>query len=65
MLNRKIPDFVCTYKPDFRDDIAQSWPDSLSNEDNKDWGWNFKMTVPELCEKMLREVKMNLDKPNI
>jgi len=36
--NRTIPDFVCTYKPDFRDPIAKSWPESLTNEDNKDWG---------------------------
>ncbi|MDR3735159.1 MAG: hypothetical protein P4L10_06435 [Acidobacteriaceae bacterium] len=51
-----IPDFVCDYKPDFRQAIADSWPGSLSEEANKDWGWKFTMTIQELCAKMFSDI---------
>ena len=57
--NRVIPDFVCDYKPDFRQAIADSWPASLEETSNKDWGWSFKATIKDLCEKMFADIKKN------
>ena len=45
------------YKPDFRQAIADSWPGSISEEANKDWGWSFNMTIGELCAKMFSDIK--------
>jgi hypothetical protein len=56
---RTIPDFECDYKPDFRQAIADSWPGSISEEANKDWGWKFGMTIQDLVAKMFADIKRN------
>ena len=54
---RVIPEFEIEYKPDFRQAIADSWPGSISEEANKDWGWKFNMTIQELVAKMFSDIK--------
>lgn len=56
-IKKQIPDFVCTFVPDKRQAVANSLPRSFCEESNKDWGWNFKQTLPELVAKMLKDVK--------
>ena len=56
-IKKKVPDFVCTFKPDFRQAIADTWPRTLNDESNKDWGWNFKQTLPELANKIFSDIK--------
>ncbi len=56
-IKKVIPDFQIDYKPDFRQAIADSWPGSISEEANKDWGWNFKMNIQELVAKMFSDIK--------
>ena len=35
-----IPNFKISYKPDFRQEIANSWPCSISDKyAQNDWGW--------------------------
>ncbi len=49
-----IPDFSINYKPDYRQEIANSWPQSIDDTYAKnDWGWKpqydlFKMTTDML-----------------
>ena len=56
-LNKIRSDFNINYNPAFRQKIADSWPNSI-NDDNarKDWGWkkNFDLeeTVNEMINKM-------------
>lgn len=39
-IQKHYPDFKCTFKPDFRQDIADSWPQSIDDSTAKlDWGW--------------------------
>jgi threonine 3-dehydrogenase len=39
-IQKEIPAFEMSYKPDFRQAIADSWPTSLDDSDaRKDWGW--------------------------
>jgi nucleoside-diphosphate-sugar epimerase len=39
-IRKHLPDFVCDYKPDFRQAIADSWPMSIDDSAaREEWGW--------------------------
>jgi nucleoside-diphosphate-sugar epimerase len=39
-IRKHIPGFVCEYKPDFRQQIADSWPMSIDDSAaRREWGW--------------------------
>ncbi len=60
-LKKHIPEFEMMYKPDFRQAIAESWPQSIDETSaNEDWGWEAKYGMSEMCEIMLREVGKKL-----
>jgi nucleoside-diphosphate-sugar epimerase len=53
----EIPDFKIEYKPDFRQDIADSWPNSIADEDARnDWGWRPRYDLKEMVKTMLTHV---------
>ncbi len=53
-IKKHIPDFTISYKPDFRQAIADSWPKSIDDSHAKnDWGWQEKYDLPKLVENML------------
>ncbi len=57
-IKKHIPDFRISYKPDFRQAIADSWPNNINDsEAKKDWGWNAKYTLPELVSDMLKNLR--------
>jgi nucleoside-diphosphate-sugar epimerase len=57
-IKKHIPDFTISYKPDFRQAIADSWPKSINDaEAQKDWGWNIHYDLPKLVENMLLNLK--------
>lgn len=56
-IKKHVPDFVCTFKPDFRQKIADTWPKVIQEESNKDWGWNFTQTLPQLADKIFADMK--------
>lgn len=48
-VEKKFPGFKTTYKPDYREEIAKSWPASIDDRlSRKDWGWNTKVTAAKL-----------------
>jgi nucleoside-diphosphate-sugar epimerase len=50
--------FDMQYQPDFRQRIADSWPDSLDDRQAaEDWGWKPAYFLPEMVEDMLRNIK--------
>ena len=56
-----VPDFKITYNPDFRQEIADSWPKSINDDcAKKDWGWQPKYDVNALVNKMLDCVDVSL-----
>jgi len=59
---RKImPDFEITYKPDFRQAIADSWPASIDDQVAKtDWGLSYKYDLECMTAVMLKEIKKKL-----
>ena len=53
--------FEITYKPDFRQSIAESWPASIDDSvAQKDWGYKSKFGLKEMTEIMLKEVQKKL-----
>jgi len=60
-IKKHIPDFEITYKPDFRQAIADSWPARINDEvAKKDWGLNYCYDLPAMTEVMLREIGKKL-----
>jgi nucleoside-diphosphate-sugar epimerase len=57
-IKKYIPDFTITYKPDFRQAIADSWPRSINDsEARSDWGWKEEYDLPKLVKNMLANIK--------
>jgi len=57
-ITKHIPEFQLTYKPDFRQQIATSWP--MSIDDSKaqaDWGWKPHYDLDMMTEDMLHNLK--------
>lgn len=60
-IKKHIPEFEITYKPDFRQAIADSWPASINDDvARKDWGLIYEYDLPKMTEVMLREVGKKL-----
>lgn len=58
---KHIPDFKITYKPDFRQAIADSWPKSIDDSfARKDWGWQEKYQLNGLVENMLKNLRVKV-----
>jgi nucleoside-diphosphate-sugar epimerase len=58
---KHIPEFTITYKPDFRQAIADSWPDSIDDSVAKrDWGLHDKYDLSGMSSVMLEEVAKKL-----
>lgn len=56
-IKKEIPEFSATYKPDFRQKIADSWPDSIDDSvARKDWGWAPSYDL----DKMTNDILQNL-----
>jgi threonine 3-dehydrogenase len=57
-IQKHIPNFKIIYKPDFRQDIANSWPESIDDSQaRKDWGWKPKFDLAKMTVDMLNNLK--------
>jgi len=60
-ITKHIPDFEIDYKPDFRQEIADSWPktidDSLAREE---WGWNPSYDLASMTKDMIEVLSKRL-----
>jgi nucleoside-diphosphate-sugar epimerase len=62
-IKKHIPDFEITYKPDFRQKIAESWPASIDDSvARKDWGCSYEYDLPKMTKVMLEEIGKKLKK---
>jgi len=62
-IKKHIPDFKITYKPDFRQAIAESWPQSIDDSTAiQDWGLETKYDIKKLTSVMLKGVKEKFSK---
>lgn len=56
-IKKHIPDFKITYNPDFRQTIAESWPQSIDDSvAQNDWGLTNTYDLKRMAEVMLQEV---------
>jgi nucleoside-diphosphate-sugar epimerase len=56
-IRKHIPEFEISYKPDFRQAIADSWPASIDDAvARKDWGLSDKFNLDTMTELMLNEI---------
>ncbi len=57
-IQKHIPNFSISYKPDSRQQIADSWPKSIdSNEAGKDWGWKPEYDLSAMTSDMIDNLK--------
>ena len=60
-IKHHIPSFEILYKPDFRQEIADSWPKSIDDSvARKDWGWKEEFGVEKMVDVMLKNVNPEL-----
>ncbi len=57
-IKKHIPDFTITYKPDFRQKIADSWPASIDDTFARvDWNWKHNYDLAFMTVEMLENLK--------
>ena len=57
-IKKYIPDFTITYKPDFRQQIADSWPSSINdNTARKDWNWQHKFNLASMTKDIIENLQ--------
>ena len=57
-IKKHMPEFSITYKPDYRQQIANSWPQSIDDSvARNDWGWKEEFDLSKMTEDMLENLK--------
>ncbi|HMG68923.1 MAG TPA: hypothetical protein VK588_14595, partial [Chitinophagaceae bacterium] len=57
-IKRHIPEFKINYKSDYRQAIAESWPQSIDDSvARKDWGWKEEYDLTAMTKDMLDNLK--------
>ncbi|UCE28393.1 MAG: NAD-dependent epimerase/dehydratase family protein [Candidatus Coatesbacteria bacterium] len=57
-IKKHIPEFECTYEPDFRQAIADSWPQSIDDgAAREEWGWAPAYDLDSMTKDMLEKLE--------
>lgn len=57
-IKKELPDFSISYAPDFRQAIADTWPNSIDESNAKeDWGWEHHFDLDKITQTMLHNLK--------
>ena len=57
-IKKHLPSFKVSYKPDYRQTIAESWPQSIDDAvARKDWGWKPEYDLARMTLDMLQNLK--------
>lgn len=64
-IQKRIPNFNIIYAPDFREEIAKSWPKSIDDSAaNADWGWTPEYNLSEITDVMIHALNDYYNKEN-
>jgi nucleoside-diphosphate-sugar epimerase len=57
-IRKHIPNFSISYKPDFRQSIADSWPQSINDAEAREhWGWKPNYDLDKMTQVMLENLR--------
>ncbi len=57
-IRAQIPDFQISYAPDYRQQIAETWPESIDDSKaREDWGWEPSYGLEETTREMLHHLR--------
>ena len=57
-IEKHIPEFEISYTPDFRQEIADSWPSSIDDSSAREqWGWEPRFDLDQTTAEMLKNLK--------
>lgn len=57
-IKKHVPGFRINYKPDYRQAIADSWPQSIDDtQARSDWGWKHEYDLAAMTSDMLQNLK--------
>jgi nucleoside-diphosphate-sugar epimerase len=57
-IQKHIPEFTIEYEPDFRQAIADSWPQTIDDTAaRQDWGWEDEIDLDEMTKIMIKNLK--------
>lgn len=57
-IQKFIPDFDISYQPDFRQKIADGWPQSIDDSAAREqWGWKHEYDLDRMTKEMLENLK--------
>jgi nucleoside-diphosphate-sugar epimerase len=62
VIRQHIPAFEIDYDPDYRQDIADSWPDSIDDSPAREqWGWQHQYDLEAIVECMLENISKRVE----
>ena len=57
VIAQEKPGFEISYAPDFRQEIADSWPSSIDDSSaREDWGWKHDYDLESMTKVMLKNL---------
>ena len=60
-IRKYIPELKVTYNPDFRQEIAESWPRRISDEAaQNDWDWQYEYDLQKMTAVMVEKIREKL-----
>ncbi len=64
-IQKHIPDFQISYRPDYRQQIAESWIENIDDSlARQDWAWNHSYDLAAMTQDMIDNLKKMTQKAN-
>jgi len=65
-IKKHIPNFDISYQPDYRQKIADSWPQSIDDSyATTDWEWNPSFSLQKMVSDMIFNLNISLEKKRV
>jgi len=65
-IKKHVPGFTIAYAPDFRQQIADSWPKSIDDSyARKDWNWNHDFDLKKMTKEMIVQLKQKYNSEKV